>query len=74
MASCRVWQPFAVSWVCVPGPARSTHGGDRTAGNCGRGEEIRRRVFAAPCNLPAVGEKEGGGYLGRRAFYCLAVK
>ena len=72
MASCRVWQPFAVSWVCVPGPARSTHGGDRTAGNCGRGEEIRRRV-SAPCNLP-LGEKEGGGYLGRRAFYCLAVK
>ena len=56
MASCRVWQPFAVSWVCVPGPARSTHGGDRTAGNCGRGEEIRRRVFAAaPCNIPVQG-------------------
>ena len=58
MASCRVWQPFAVSWVCVPGPARSTHGGDRTAGNCGRGEEIRRRVFAAaPCNIPGVRKK-----------------
>ena len=72
VASCRVWQAFAVSWVCARSHKKPTGRRQATGQReiVGEREEIRRRVLAPACNIPVVRKKVEG----RRAFYSLAVK